>query len=230
MRALSPRSLRHRGVRPSPACSGPSGVAFNDDEETEVHGRVQGAGGEGSLAGDRTVQQIAARHQLHPNQVSQWKRTASERLAELFERAAKPGQEEREAEFRKLHEKIGQLVVDFLKANWTVSALRITFSMLIALPACTAVNASPTASRQPAHDSRGSMNWLIHGVCFGRGAGALTPYPSPVSLAVPSPRLRGDEDTCGPTLRDYASWLRVRGLFFALGTAHAVPPLPESWP
>ena len=73
-----------------------------------------------ALRGDRTVQQIAARHQLHPNQVSQWKRTASERLAELFERAAKPGQDEREAEFRKLHEKIGQLVVerDFLKAAW----------------------------------------------------------------------------------------------------------------
>ncbi len=65
-----------------------------------------------ALRGDRTVQQIAARHQLHPNQVSQWKRTASERLAELFERGAGPGQDEREAEIRKLHEKIGQLVVE----------------------------------------------------------------------------------------------------------------------
>ena len=73
-----------------------------------------------ALRGDRTVQQIAARHQLHPNQVSQWKRTAIERLAELFERGAGPGQDEREAELRKLHEKIGQLVIerDFLKAAW----------------------------------------------------------------------------------------------------------------
>ena len=73
-----------------------------------------------ALRGDRTVQQIAARHQLHPNQVGQWKRMASEQLAELFERGAKPGQDEREAEIRKLHEKIGQLVVerDFLKAAW----------------------------------------------------------------------------------------------------------------
>ena len=73
-----------------------------------------------ALRGDRTVQQIAARHQLHPNQVSQWKRTASERLAELFERGAKPDQQEWEAEMRKLHEKIGQLVVerDFLKSAW----------------------------------------------------------------------------------------------------------------
>lgn len=52
--------------------------------------------------------------------MSQWKRTASERLAELFERGAKPGQDEREAELRKLHEKIGQLVIerDFLKSAW----------------------------------------------------------------------------------------------------------------
>ena len=31
-----------------------------------------------AMRGDRTVQQIAARHSLHPNQVSQWKRKASE--------------------------------------------------------------------------------------------------------------------------------------------------------
>ena len=58
------------------------------------------------------MRQIAARHQLHPNQMSQWKRTASEWLAELFARGSGPGQDEREAEFRKLHEQIGQLVIE----------------------------------------------------------------------------------------------------------------------
>ena len=73
-----------------------------------------------ALRGDRTVQQIAARHSLHPNQVSQWKRKASEGLVELFERGRKSARDEREAEIRKLHEKIGQLVVerDFLKSAW----------------------------------------------------------------------------------------------------------------
>ena len=72
------------------------------------------------LRGDPTVQQVAARHQMHPNQGSQWKRTASKRLAVLFERGAGPGQDEREAELRKLHGKIGQLGVDrdFLKGTW----------------------------------------------------------------------------------------------------------------
>lgn len=73
-----------------------------------------------ALRGDRTVQQIAARHGVHPNQVSQWKRKASEGLVELFERGAKIGPDEREAEIRKLHEKIGQLVIerDFIRGAW----------------------------------------------------------------------------------------------------------------
>ena len=73
-----------------------------------------------ALRGDLSVQQIAAKHGVHPNQVSQWKRKASQSLVEVFERGAKIGQDEREAEIRKLHEKIGQLVIerDFLKAAW----------------------------------------------------------------------------------------------------------------
>ena len=73
-----------------------------------------------ALRGDRTVQQIAAKHGVHPNQVSQWKRKASDRLVELFERGTKSGQDEREAEIRKLHEKIGQLVIerDFIRGAW----------------------------------------------------------------------------------------------------------------
>ena len=34
-----------------------------------------------ALRGDRTVQQIAARHEVHPNQVSLWKRQAVDGLA-----------------------------------------------------------------------------------------------------------------------------------------------------
>ena len=37
-----------------------------------------------TLRGDRTVQQIAARHEVHPNQVSLWKRQAVDRLEEVF--------------------------------------------------------------------------------------------------------------------------------------------------
>ena len=71
-----------------------------------------------ALREERTVQQIAARHGVHPNQVSQWKRKAREGLEEVFERgAARHGKRAAEAEMQALHAKIGQLVVerDFLR-------------------------------------------------------------------------------------------------------------------
>ena len=37
-----------------------------------------------ALRGDRTLQAIAARHQVHPNQIGAWKRQAMEGLAEVF--------------------------------------------------------------------------------------------------------------------------------------------------
>ena len=52
------------------------------------------------LRGDRTLQEIASKHQVHPNQVSAWKRQAIAGLGEV----------------RELHAKIGELTVerDFL--------------------------------------------------------------------------------------------------------------------
>ena len=37
-----------------------------------------------ALCGDKIVQEIAAKHQLHPNQVSTWKRLAIEGMADVF--------------------------------------------------------------------------------------------------------------------------------------------------
>lgn len=56
------------------------------------------------------------KHQLHPNQITQWKRQAVENLAKAFDDKASDAQAGREAEVTKLHAKIGQLVVerDFL--------------------------------------------------------------------------------------------------------------------
>lgn len=39
-------------------------------------------------SGDKTVQQIAAKHDVHPNQLSQGQCKAIEGLVELFERAS----------------------------------------------------------------------------------------------------------------------------------------------
>lgn len=68
-----------------------------------------------ALRGDRTIQEIAAKHQVHPNQVSTWKRQAMEGLADVFSRGGKPSGPS-EAELKELHAKIGRLAVenDFL--------------------------------------------------------------------------------------------------------------------
>ena len=58
------------------------------------------------------MQGIAARHEVHSNQVSAWKRQAVEGLEEVF---AAPGSKrgaEHEATIRELHAKIGELTVE----------------------------------------------------------------------------------------------------------------------
>ena len=63
-----------------------------------------------ALRGDKTVQEIASKRQLHPTQVSTWKRQAIEGKANVFSDKVK------KAENKELHAKIGQLAVenDFL--------------------------------------------------------------------------------------------------------------------
>src|SRR3989337_395028 len=65
-----------------------------------------------ALRGDKTVQEIAARHKVHPNQVSMWKRQAIDGLSEVFSNGADRERQDRETEVRDLHAKIGQLTVE----------------------------------------------------------------------------------------------------------------------
>lgn len=69
-----------------------------------------------ALRGDKTIQEIAARHKLHPNQISQWKRQAIEGLGDVFSNGSGLGGGDHEQEVKELHAKIGELTVerDFL--------------------------------------------------------------------------------------------------------------------
>ena len=69
-----------------------------------------------ALVGDQTLAELAARHNLHPNVIAQWKRQARESLPEVFARTNSSGAADHEAEVKALHAKIGQLTVenDFL--------------------------------------------------------------------------------------------------------------------
>ena len=69
-----------------------------------------------ALRGDKTVQEIAARYKVHPNQVSTWKRQAMDGLGAIFSNGIDKARVDHESEVHGLHAKIGQLTVerDFL--------------------------------------------------------------------------------------------------------------------
>jgi transposase-like protein len=69
-----------------------------------------------ALRGDKTIQEIASKHKVHPNQVSTWKRQAVEGLGAVFSNGAERAGRDHDAEVRDLHAKIGELTVerDFL--------------------------------------------------------------------------------------------------------------------
>jgi len=69
-----------------------------------------------ALRGDKTIQEVASRHKVHPNQVSTWKRQAMDGLGEVFSNGADKARVGHEDEVHDLHAKIGQLTVerDFL--------------------------------------------------------------------------------------------------------------------
>ena len=71
-----------------------------------------------ALKGVKTIQLIAKEYDVHPTQVSDWKKTMSQGVASLFGPGrAKASDEEFERERKDLHSKIGQLAVevDFLR-------------------------------------------------------------------------------------------------------------------
>ena len=69
-----------------------------------------------ALRGDKTIQEIASKHKVHPNQVSTWKRRAVEGLGAVFSDGPDKARMDHDDEVRDLHAKIGELTVvnDFL--------------------------------------------------------------------------------------------------------------------
>jgi transposase len=65
---------------------------------------------------EKTIAEIAAKFNIHPNQVSEWKKQALEGLADIFTGKAGRNDSAHEAKIKELHAKIGQLTMerDFL--------------------------------------------------------------------------------------------------------------------
>jgi transposase len=69
-----------------------------------------------ALVGDKTMAELAAKHDVHPNMIAQWKKQARANLPDLFSKKSARSDATRDEEVKALHAKIGQLTVenDFL--------------------------------------------------------------------------------------------------------------------
>jgi transposase-like protein len=76
-----------------------------------------------ALRGDKTLTEIAEQYQVHPTQVTEWKRQLLDRAADVFDGTA--SKKENEPDLKVLHAKIGQqaLEIDFLGNALTKAGL-----------------------------------------------------------------------------------------------------------
>ena len=65
-----------------------------------------------AIKGEQTLVELSERFEIHPNQITEWKKLLMERAPEIFDK----GKPSREPDVRELHAKIGQLAMenDFL--------------------------------------------------------------------------------------------------------------------
>jgi len=71
-----------------------------------------------AIRGEKTINEIASLYEVHPNQVSKWKKLALEKLPEVMaDGRSKEVRQSQPVDEEKLHQKIGQQAVeiDFLK-------------------------------------------------------------------------------------------------------------------
>jgi transposase len=73
-----------------------------------------------ALRGERTIAELAARYDVHPNLITNWKKQACEGLVDVFNGNKQRTEAEHESEIKELHAKIGQLTVekDFLSKGF----------------------------------------------------------------------------------------------------------------
>jgi len=77
-----------------------------------------------AVKGDRTLGELAQQFDVHPNQITEWKRQLQEKAADVFGSAGQASSEP-PVDLKVLHAKIGQLTLenDFLESALTKAGL-----------------------------------------------------------------------------------------------------------
>ena len=65
-----------------------------------------------AIKGQRTVNEIASTYQIHPNQVTEWKKQALRQLAEVFSSGRARAEMEEEGLRNQLYQEIGRLKIE----------------------------------------------------------------------------------------------------------------------
>ena len=65
-----------------------------------------------AVKGQQTISELAGKHQLHPNQISQWKRQLLEDGADVFAHNGSQAHQAQEAMQSELYEQIGRLKME----------------------------------------------------------------------------------------------------------------------
>jgi transposase-like protein len=70
-----------------------------------------------AIKGDKTIAELASEYEVHPNQITQWKRKLLESVPEVFSRSRQREKEKQDELTEHLYQQIGQLKVelDWLK-------------------------------------------------------------------------------------------------------------------
>jgi len=73
-----------------------------------------------AIKGEKTISEIASQHEVHPNQIIQWKKRLLENVADIFSKRKDPELEEQEKLVEELYKKIGQqnIELEFLKKKY----------------------------------------------------------------------------------------------------------------
>ena len=69
-----------------------------------------------ALREESTIQEIAVKYSVHPNQISQWKAQAIAGMADIFERLNKKQEEEKDSLLKTIGEQ--KVEIDFLKKKY----------------------------------------------------------------------------------------------------------------